>query len=192
MKRLWLPLKNIQIYDEMHFQTPEGWDVDVEKDGNTKEEHQVGIEYIKEQIRKSVKIRPILVAEDGYGGFIRLDGFKRCMAHLELQERFIEAFVCSEDEFRRQVRVPYLHGEMFAYKGGQPKEIYTSVAEGYEKEGDFDYDKVEFLYKDDNRPHGLRIEACESIHCHWGEYGKYRIGMGREDFIQLATAISSI
>jgi hypothetical protein len=192
MKRRWIPLDRIEIYDEMHFKTEDGWDVDVEKDGCTKAEHVAGIDYIKSQIQKAVKIRPILVVEEDEGVYRRLDGFKRCIAHMELGEQFIEAFVCSWDECHRQDRVKYLHGEMWAGKGGQMKEVYTSVAEGYEKEGDFDYEKVEFLFKNETKPHGLKIEACESIHIHWGEYGKYRFGVGRKDFEQLAKAISSI
>lgn len=192
MFRKWIPISRLVIFDKMHFETPDGWDVNEEKDGQSKAKHVEGIEYIKNLIRHSSKIRPILVVEDEFGDYIRLDGFKRCMAAKELGERFIEAFVCTKEEVERRVEFPYLHGVMWAGKGGQMKEVYTSVVEGYDQEGAFDYGKQKFLYTDPEKPHGLKIELSESIHVHWGECGRYRIGMGRRDFEKLAKAISSI
>lgn len=192
MKRRWIPLKDLEIFDEMHYQTDTGWAVNEEKDGQTYEEHRKGIEYIKELIAEGAKIRPILAVEHDENYFVRLDGFKRCIAHIEAGERFVEAFVFTDDEVREKKEFPYLHGTIWAGKGGQMKEVYSSVVEGYDQEGVFDYKDQKFLYKDDNKPHGLRIEVSESIHCHWGEYGRYRLGLGRRDFEQLAEAIASI
>lgn len=191
MIRRWIPLDKLEIYDDMHFKTEDGWDVDVEKDGNTKEEHRKGIEYIKGLMEEGAKIRPILVVEDGDGLYTRLDGFKRCIAHKERGEKFIEAFVCTPLEYSTGQKFKYLDGEMWAGKGGQMKEVYTSAVEGYDQEGAFDYAEQKFLYNSPN-PHGLKIEVSESIHVHWEKYGRYRLGLGRRDFIQLAEGISKI
>ena len=193
MYRRWIPIEKLSMFDEFHFETEDGWDVDVERDGKTKEEHQQGIEYLKGLIKKSAKIRPILVHNiwDEDKEYRLLDGFKRAMAHKESGERFVEAFVCTHTEVTNSVFVPYLHDEMRAEKGGQMKETFPKATEGYEQE-DFNYETQEFLYKNPDKPHGIRIELAESIHCHWGDYGRYRLGMGRTDFLQLAEAISSI
>lgn len=193
MTRRWIPLDKLVIFDHMHFQVDGGWGVDAVKDGQTKAQHVEGIEYIKGLMQKGAKIRPILVQKvEDEDQYIRLDGFKRCIAHQEMGLRFIEAFVCSEEEVRRQQEIPYLDNVLICTKGGQLKERYPSVVEGYEQEGEFKYSEQVFLYKDDAKPHGLRIEVSESIHVHWGEFGRYRLGLGRRDFEQLARAISKI
>lgn len=190
MKRIFIPLKKLDnIYDDkFHILQPDGsFIVNVQNDGKTTEEHLEGIEYIKSVLKSGSKIRPILVAEDGYGRYQRLDGFKRTLAHLQLGYENIEAFVCTEDEHRNAVIFP--DGQR-AWSGGQPHEKF-SLFEGGEKSGT-DYNETAFLYKDDSKPHGLRIENAECFHVHWGEYGKYRLALGEEDFMELAKAIISI
>jgi hypothetical protein len=196
MKRLFIPLGKIQIYDEFHRLQPDGnFEVDFKKDGKSTEEHRQGIEYIKSVLKKGKKIRPILVVDNEDGTFFLLDGFKRSIAYKELNYKNVEAFVCDRLEYfiRRdnpEETIPYDVGKMWAGKGGQPKEVY-SLFEGKQTEGEFKYDDLIFLYKSEN-PAGLRIEIDENIHIHWGEFGKNRLALGRKDFIQLAEAISKI
>lgn len=190
MKRLWIPLDSLEIFDSMH--TPDGqggFIVDVARDGQTTEQHKEGIEFIKSVLQRGQKIRPILVRDNEDGTFTRLDGFKRCMAYLELKERYIEAFVCSKEEYRRAEVFPYGNGEIRAWHGGQEKEQF-GLFEGDERP-EFDYDSLIFLYKSPNH-YGLRIEVCENIQVHWGDYGRYRLSMGRRDFESLAEAVSKI
>lgn len=190
MKRKYIPLDDIIIHDEMHIFQPDGsFIVDEEKDGQTTQQHRDGIEYIKEILKKGQKIRPILVLEHSTGVFTRLDGFKRCVAYQELGYKNVEAFVCSEEDYRERKIFPYNGGEMRCWKGGQEKE-HHSLFEGGERPN-FDYDKVIFLYKSSD-PAGLRIEVSETIHCHWGQFGRYRLSLGRKDFIELAKAVSAI
>lgn len=191
MKRLFIPLNKIQIYDEMHELQEDGsFIVDEKKDGKSTEEHLKGIEYIKSVLREGKKIMPILVRDNERGFYNRLDGFKRCIAYKELGYKNIEAFVCDLGEYACRKRIPFLDGEMTCFKGGQPKEVYP-LFEGKQTGEEFDYDKITFLYKSEN-PHGLRIEMDENVHIHFGEYGKHRLAVGREDFIKLAEAIIKI
>lgn len=189
MKRLWLAVDSIDPWDYMHQPDGDGFKVDAEKDGQTTEEHRAGIDFIKQVLERGQKIRPILVAEDGYGQYVRLDGFKRWWAHKELGYKFIEAFVCSEDEHRRTAEVPYGDGCIRCEKGGLPKEQHGLFegAEGAEAQG---YENTVFLFKSPN-PEGLRIELSEAIHVHWGQFGKFRFVMGRKDFEALAGAIAT-
>lgn len=189
MRRLFIPLANVDPFDWMHFPCGDDFKVDAEADGQTTEQHKEGIEYIKKVIREGQKVRPILVADNEDGTYKRLDGFKRFWAQKELGEKFIEAFVCSAEEFRRTDIIPYGNGEMRCWHGGQPKEEH-GLFEGGESES-FKYDDVEFLYKSPDGS-GLRIEACEAIHIHWGEAGKQRFIVGRKDFEALAEAIAAI
>lgn len=170
----------------MHIQSGDGFVVNAEADGQTTEEHRAGVDYIKSVLQEGQKVRPILVAEDGYGLYIRLDGFKRYFAHKELGEKFIEAFVCTEDEHRRVEQIPYGDGFIRCEKGGLPKEKF-GLFEGEAKEK-FNYDDVIFLFKGKD----LRIELDEAIHCHWGEFGRYRLTLGRKDFEALAEVVSKI
>lgn len=177
MKRRWIPLDKLEIYDEMHQLQPDGsfW-VDEAKDGQSTQVHREGIEYVKNLLDKGLKIRPVLVLDKGGGEYLRLDGFKRCLAYLEKGKTHIEAFVCDHEEYTRIGFVRYHEGEMYAGKGGQPKEIYP-ILEGGENEND----NIHFLY---NSPL-FRVEWRETIHVHWGEHGKYRIDLGRRDFLAL-------
>ena len=191
MKRLFIPLDSLEIYDEMHILEVDGsFRVDEKKDGKSTEAHLQDIKFMKECLEKGIKLMPILVKERLDGTFKRLDGFKRCIAYKELGYRNIEAFICSELECDMRKTIPFGNGEMWCGGGGQPKEVF-SLFEGTERGKDFDYEKLVFLYKSED-PHGLRIEAHDSIHIHWGKFGKYRLTMGRKDFITLAEAISKV
>ena len=189
MIRKWIPLKYLEIYDPLH-QWIDGklW-VDEERDGQSTEKHLEGIAYIKSVLEKGQKIRPILVRDNEDGTYTRLDGFKRCIAHLEHGEEFIEAFVCTKDEYERSEIFPYGDHEIRAWHGGQEKEHF-GLFEGDEKP-DFNYDDVIFLYKSPDH-FGLRIEVCENIQVHWSDYGRYRLSLGRRDFEELAQAVISI
>lgn len=189
MKRQYIPLAHIDLFDWMHKPDGDGFIVDAAADGQTTEQHRAGIEYVKSVLREGQKVRPILVRDNGDGTYQQLDGFKRAWAHRELGERFIEAFVCTEDEYRRADFFPYGNSQIRAYHGGLPKEEY-GLFEGDEKPG-FNYDDVTFLYKSPNGA-GLRIEIAECIHVHFGEVGRYRFALGRKDFEALAEAISKI
>lgn len=191
MRRLFIPLDRLDIYDEAHELQPDGsFIVDEKKDGKSTEDHLKGIEYIKSVIKEGKKTMPVLVVDNDNGTYTRLDGFKRCIAYKESGYKNIEAFVCDLEEYANQKRIPFLNGEMICFKGGQPKEIY-SLFEGKQTGEEFDYDKITFLYKSEN-PSGLRIEIDENIHVHFGEYGKHRLTLGRKDFINLAEAIIKI
>ncbi len=193
MKRKFIPLDNLQIYDEMHIRNGESFIVDREKDGQTTEEHKAGIEYIKNIIKSGQKVLPPLVVEIMDGDFLRLDGFKRCMAFKELGFKNIEVFVCNYQEFNHADYIPFRNGKMRCWKGGQyddTNQCKFPLLEGAEKEN-FKYDEVEFLYKSENGS-GLRIELCEAVHIHFGEVGKNRLILGEKDFVKLATAISKI
>lgn len=182
MKRIYIPLNRLQIYDErFHIKTDNGYIV-TEHDGHTKEYHDEGISYIKSVLQEGAKVLPILALDNGDGTFKRLDGFKRCLAHQELGYKFIEAFVVSQYEFDRQEDFP---NGMKAYYGGQYNDKFP-LFEGNENP-DLKYDDTTFLYKSPNSD-GLRIEISECIHVHWGAFGKYRLSLGRKDFIALAKA----
>lgn len=191
MKRLWVPLDRLEVFDDkFHLLQADGtWIVNEENDGQSKEKHVEGINYIKGVLSNGQKVMPILVADNEDGTYKRLDGFKRCIAHIELGYKFIEAFVCSPEEFRRNEEVEFGNHKMRAWYGGQEKEHY-GLFEGGERES-AEYEKTKFLY---NSPHGdgLKIELSECIHVHWGVCGKYRLALGRRDFIELAKAVSSI
>ena len=79
---------------------------------------------------------------------------------------------------------------MWCGKGGQPKEVY-SLFEGKQTGDEFDYEQIVFLYRSPDS-HGLRIEVDENIHIHWGEYGRNRLSLGKEDFINLAEVVSKL
>ena len=163
-----------------------GFIVDAEKDGKTTEEHRKGIDFMKEVLKKGQKMMPILVKDNGDGTHKRLDGFKKAWAHFENGEKFIEAFVVTEQEYEGAVFIPYGKHQIRAWHGGLPKEDFP-LFEGGERP-DFEYDKTIFLYNSPD-PHGLKIEVSECIHVHWGQFGRFRFGLGRRDFEALATAV---
>lgn len=193
MKRKFIPLSKLQIFDEMHMQKGDSFVVDKEKDGETTEQHIEGIQYIKSIIQAGQKVLPPLVLENNLGEFIRLDGFKRCMAFKELGFELIEAFVCNQWEYDHAEYIPFRNGKMRCWKGGQyddENKRKFPLLEGNEAR-EFDYEKVHFLFKSSDH-FGLRIEFCEAFHIHFGDYGKNRIILGRADFIKLAQAIEKI
>jgi hypothetical protein len=166
-----------------------GFVANQEHDGQSTEEHRKGIDYIKSVIVEGQKIRPILALDNEDGTFKRLDGFKRAWAAYELGEKFIEAFVCSKEEYRGATFTPYGNSEIRAWHGGMPHEEF-GLFEGGEKDRP-NYEDTIFLYKSPNH-YGLRVELSECIHVHWGDYGKYRLTLGRKDFEALAEIISQI
>ena len=74
---------------------------------------------------------------------------------------------------------------MRCWKGGQDYEIF-GLYEGMAGE-----EKDEILYWGGD-VEGLRIELAENIQIHWSSYGRYRLSLGRRDFVKLAEAISKI
>lgn len=193
MKRKFIPLDKLQIFDSMHTETENGFNVDEAKDGQSTENHIQGIEYIKSIIKNGQKVLPPLVLENNLGELIRLDGFKRCMAFRELGYKSIEAFVCTYDEYIHSDYIPFRNGKMRAWKGGQfddTNQKRFSLFEGKETE-DSSYENVYSLFKSPDGS-GLQIELCEAFHIHWGEVGKNRLILGRNDFITLASTIAKI
>lgn len=189
MKRQWIRLDRLDMWDWMHKPDGEGFTVDAVADGQTTEQHREGIDYIKTVLLNGQKIRPILVADTEDGYFTRLDGFKRAWAHKELGEQFIEALVCTQQEFRDRAELPYGNSVIRCDHGGLPKEEFGLFENKASEQ--FEYGKLEFLYKSQS-PDGLRIEMDECVHVHWGQYGKHRLTLGAKDFIELAEAVSKI
>ena len=191
MFRRFIPINKLEMFtDKCHEPDGNGGFVaNKEHDGQSTEEHRAGIDYIKTVIAEGQKVRPILVADNEDGTFKRLDGFKRAWAALELGEPFIEAFVCSKEEYRRGDRVPFGDTEILCFHGGMPHEKF-SLFEGGEKDRP-NYEDTIFLYKSPNH-YGLRVELSECIHVHFESFGKYRLTLGRKDFEALAEAISKI
>lgn len=164
-----------------------GFVANKEHDGQSTEEHRAGIEFIKGVIKEGQKIRPILVADNEDGTFKRLDGFKRAWALHELNEPFIEALVCTKEEYRRADRIQYEGNEILCFHGGMPHEKFGLFEAGEKPE--FSYEETKFLYKSPEG-HGLRIEISDCIHIHWSTCGQYRLALGEADFLALAEAIS--
>lgn len=188
MMRRFIPLSKLDMFDEFHYETPDGFGVNQKIDGNTTEYHVEGVERIKKAIEKGCKTLPILVMEDG-NRFKLLDGFKRAYAHKELHLKHIEAFVATNVEVAEVKHIPFQKATLVCYKGGLRFEDFD-LFEGAESDKQ-DYETTKFLYKS---PHGdgLRIEVSECIHVHHGIYGRYRLSLGRRDFEILAKAVSSI
>ena len=185
MKRRFIPLDKIEIYSDFHIKDGDIFVVNKELDGNDTEYHKQGIEIIKEILRAGVKILPVLVYEEDENDYVLLDGFKRCIAHKELNVHSIEAFICSFEEYNGRVEIPFHGKKMRCWKGGQDYEIF-GLYEGMAGE-----EKDEILYWGGD-VEGLRIELAENIQIHWSSYGRYRLSLGRRDFVKLAEAISKI
>ena len=177
MKRQWIPLNELDIYDEFHYQSGDSFEVNVVLDGNTTEYHKQGIEKIKGVLAEGKKVRPIMVLREN-GRYKLLDGFKRSRAHIESGYSLIEAFVCDKFDPRG-----ICMDEIRCFKGGQPFEAFGLHEGKVENE--------EILYWSGN-PENLRIEFAENIHVHWGSYGKNRLSLGIDEFRELAEAILKI
>lgn len=177
MKRQWIPLNDLKIYDEFHYQVGDSFEVNERLDGNNTEYHKQGIEMVKYILNDGKKVRPILVLKHD-GWYSLLDGFKRARAHVELGREYIEAFVC--DKLDERGIDPELK-EMRACKGGQSGFSWF--------EGNAEDEKILYWSGDVEK---LRIEYAEQIHVHWGAYGKYRLSLSVDEFKQLAEAISKI
>ena len=181
MKRRWVYLRDIEIWDSMHHEESNEFGFTCNEgsgeEADTKR-HREGVDYVKRVIESGQKVMPILVADNGDGTYTRLDGFKRCFAHKELGKEIIECFICDKVECATQQRIPYANGEMWCGKGGQPNKVFL-LFEGEENENP---ENIKFLY---NSP-SFRIEIRENIHIHWGEAGKNRLEVGLKDFMELA------
>lgn len=175
MKRQWIQLKDLDIYDEFHYQVGDGFGVNVELDGHTTEYHQQGIEKIKQVLAEGKKVRPILVLRHN-GRYKLLDGFKRARAHIESGYSLVEAFVCDQIDERG-----ICLGETRCFKGGQSE---MSLHEGKTE-------NEEILYWSGDTE-ALRIEMAESVHVHWGKFGKNRLSLEVDEFVELAKAIAKI
>jgi hypothetical protein len=190
MIRKYIPLGTLEFFDWMHQSDGDGgFIVDVEKDGKTTEEHQEGIAYIKSVLERGQKVRPILVLDNEDGTFQQLDGFKRAWAAWSLGHKYVEAFVCTKQEYDGAEFFDYDGHQMRAWHGGQPHEEY-GLFEGGERPN-FNYEDTIFLYKSPDS-NGLRIEVAETIHVHWSEAGRYRLDLGRRDFEALALSLIHI
>lgn len=189
MKRLWIPSAAILEGDLIHQVHPDGtFTVDVERDGQTTEQHQEGIDYIKSVLEGGAKILPILVLDNEDGTYARLDGFKRLMAQRQLGYKNIEAFIVTQQEYRDAAFFPVGKYQMRAWHGGQDGDDgKLPLLEGNDRK-DWKYEDTKFLFKGND----LRIELEECIHVHWGEAGKYRLALGEKDFKELAEAVRSI
>lgn len=177
MKRQFIKLEDVDIYDEFHQQAGDSFIVNEKLDGNTTEYHKEGIEMIKVVLERGDKVRPILVLQTG-DRYKLLDGFKRAMAYKELGYPHIEAFVCTELDPQG---IDPLFREVRACKGGQSEMSWFEAAAP----------KTEILSWN-GKLDGLRIEISECYHVHWGEYGRFRLALGEEDFNALTEAVMKI
>lgn len=175
MKREFIPLEKLDIYDQFHYEAGDSFEVNEQLDGHTTEYHKQGIEIIKNVLADGKKTRPIVVLKKG-DRYSLLDGFKRSRAHIERGYTIIEAFVCDQIDERG-----ICLGETRCFKGGQSEQgLFENNAE-----------KEEVLYWSGDTDK-LRIEMSENIHVHWGMFGKYRLALGISEFKELAKAISHI
>lgn len=175
MKRQFIPLEKLDIYDQFHYQSGDSFEVNEKLDGNNTEYHKQGVDLVKHILQDGKKVRPVLVLQKG-DRYSLLDGFKRARAHLELGYTIIEALVCDQIDERG-----ICLGETRCFKGGQ------SEMSWFENNAE----KEEILYWSGD-VEKLRIEMSENIHVHWGLYGKYRLALSIEEFTNLAEAIAKI
>lgn len=175
MKRQFIPLEKLDIYDQFHYQAGDSFEVNETLDGHTTEYHKQGIEIIKQVLADGKKVRPIVALKLG-DRYALLDGFKRSRAHIENGYTLIEAFVCDQID-ERGICI----GETRCFKGGQSE---MSLHENNAIE-----EKILYWTGDTEK---LRIEMSENVHVHWGAYGKYRLALSIEEFKELATAIARI
>ena len=192
-KRKYVKLKDISLfkneeikgsnkfnYDKSaHILNEDGsFDVNVKLDGKTKQDHDEGIDYIKKQLIKGNKIFPPLVFDYGNGKYIKLDGFKRLKAYNELGYENVEVITC--DTWKEKC------GKMVCKGGGQHYTRYPNLFEG--DEGKRPRDTV--IARTKLLP--IRLEIRENIHLHYGLKGRYRIVMGKKDFLELANSIIEV
>jgi hypothetical protein len=81
-------IDKIQPYDDGH------------KPGVIDDEHRQGIDYFKEQIAQGKEIQPILIRPDG----VRVNGFKRYMAHKEMGLKQIKCIVKDGSQYGEEVQ----------------------------------------------------------------------------------------
>lgn len=175
MKRQFIPLADLKIYDEFHYRAGDGFEVNQKLDGHDTQYHKDGIEMVKRILSDGKKVLPILVRKHD-GWYSLLDGFKRSCAHIELGYSLIEAFVCDELD-----PGGICLGETRCCKGGQSELSWY--------ENDTQAEKILYWSGD---PEKLRIESAECIHVHFGKFGKYRFSLEIDEFKELAKAIASI
>lgn len=186
MKRRWVYIDDIEQWDYMHFKADNehGFDVSEKDDGKSLEEHVKEIDYITGVLERGQKTMPILVMEDG-GRYKKLDGFKRLMAHKKAGKELIECFICDQKDVDERATYEFMGMPMECRLGGQNiGDFRYPLFEGGELSKEPTIEDIKTLY------HGMsvRIEFCENFHIHWGELGKYRLELGRRDFMELADA----
>ena len=118
MIRKFVKLKDIEIYDDFHYQVGDSFEVNQKLDGNDTEYHKVGIEIIKNALLRGEKIRPPVVLKID-GKYALMDGFKRCRAYTELNYGMIEVYIGDEIDERG-----LSFDEIRCCKGGQPFEAF--------------------------------------------------------------------
>jgi len=186
MKRRWVPIDDIEPWDYMHFPADNqyGFNVSQKDDGCSLEEHVKQIESIKRILSNGQKIMPILVGETLHG-YKKLDGFKRLMAQKELKKELVECFICSIQDQIEHKEYKFHGMTMECRLGGQNKgDFRFPLLEGKELPNEPSIQEIKTLYFGVH----IRIELCENFHIHWGKLGKYRLELGRRDFLELADA----
>jgi hypothetical protein len=187
MKRRWVFIEDIDPWDYMHFQSDNeyGFDVSEKDDGKSLRQHIEEIDYIAGVLTKGQKIMPILITELPGGKYKKLDGFKRLMAHKKAGNGLIECFICTPEELEGCASYEYMGMPMECRLGGQNKgDFRFPLFEGGELPNEPTIQEIKTLYFGTS----IRIELCENFHIHWGELGKYRLELGRRDFLELADA----
>ena len=191
MIRKWIYVDDINPYSHFHFKADNehGFDVNQEDDGQSLEDHVIGINYIKSVIEDGRKIVPILVEETSEGHYRELDGFKRLMAHRLLGRKIIECFVPSKEEMEQGKKFHYLGLVMECKPGGQSYfHTRLPLIDGADTVSEPSLGEIYTLF------HGghIRIEYAENFHIHFGDHGKYRIEVGRDDFMGIADAFRGV
>ena len=101
-----LTLSKLNPYDDSHIKVG-SWFKFNHPDEKYQKEHEEGISFFRSELRKGVKLFPILVAKDE--GYQIKAGFKRYMAHKAEGLKKINCIVYRQED----------EGKMFIYKGWQ-------------------------------------------------------------------------
>jgi len=191
MIRKWVNTSEVNAFGHMHFQSDNeyGFDVREEDDGQSLEDHVAGIRFIQSVIESGRKTTPILVEEVAEGHYRLLDGFKRYMALEGLKRPIVEVFCVTPEEVSAKKQYTYLGLTMEATLGGQSY-FHTRIPliEGKDDISEPTLDEIDTLYHGEH----IRLEYSECFHIHYGEHGKYRLKMGKTDFMALCDAFAEV